>query len=204
MIMIKPYDAYSYYMAIKLHFERDSYDALKYNFKSSATPKAFMARKDKYHFAKVAKKFADSTDLVSYYVSNFVRGSKWVGDMLEHGDDNYNAWKRYSESMTYRFSSDIDVLVDYIHNKELKFDDLFLITEEGGSHPPIIRLLLQEDVSLETVVLLDKMLGFTKRFDKTITETLVWPDLSMKIRKYKPFVNADISTLKKIVLEKFA
>uniref|UniRef100_UPI0037506216 hypothetical protein n=1 Tax=Cypionkella sp. TaxID=2811411 RepID=UPI0037506216 len=115
-----------------------------------------------------------------------------------------NAWKRYSESMTYRFSSDIDVLVDYIHNKELKFDDLFLVTEEGGSHPPIIRLLLQEDVSLETVVLLDKMLGFTKRFDKTITETLVWPDLSMRIRKYKPFVNADISTLKKIVLEKFA
>jgi len=80
---------------------------------------------------------------------------------------------------------------------------LFLITEDGGSHPPIIRMLLQEDVSLETVVLLDKMLGFTKRFDKTITETLVWPDLSMRIRKYKPFVNADFA-LKKIVLNKFA
>jgi hypothetical protein len=204
MIMIKPYDAYSYYMAIKLHFERDSYDALKYNFKSSATPKSFMTRKDKYHFAKIAKKFADSAELVSYYVSNFVRGSKWVGDMLEHGDENYNTWKRYSESMTYRFTSDIDVLVDYIQGKGLKFDDLFLITEDGGSHPPIIRLLLQEDVSLETVVLLDKMLGFTKRFDKTITETLVWPDLSMRIRKYKPFVNADLVALKKIVLNKFA
>ena len=106
--------------------------------------------------------------------------------------------------MTYRFTSDVDVLVDYIDSKKLKFDDLFLITEDGGSHPPIIRLLLQEDVSLETVVLLDKMLGFTKRFDKTITETLVWPDLSMRIRKYKPFVNADLEALKKIVRNKFA
>ena len=204
MIMIQPYDAYSYYMAIKLHFERDSYDALKYNFKSSATQKAFMGRKDKYHFAKISKKFVDSKELVAYYVSNFVRGSKWVGDMLEHGDENYSAWKRYSDSMTYRFTSDIDVLVDYIDSKKLKFDNLFLITEDGGSHPPIIRLLLQEDVSLETVVLLDKMLGFTKRFDKTISETLVWPDLSMRIRKYKPFVNADLDALKKIVLNKFA
>jgi hypothetical protein len=202
--MIQPYDAYSYYMAIKLHFERDSYDALKYNFKSSATQKSFMVRKDKYHFAKISKKFVDSKELVAYYVSNFVRGSKWVGDMLEHGDENYNAWKRYSESMTYRFTSDIDVLVDYIEGKGLKFDDLFLTTEDGGSHPPIIRLLLQEDVSLETVVLLDKMLGFTKRFDKTISETLVWPDLSMRIRKYKPFVNADLTALKKIVLQKLA
>tara|TARA_B110000977_G_scaffold63007_1_gene85660 strand:+ start:2437 stop:3051 length:615 start_codon:yes stop_codon:yes gene_type:complete len=204
MIMIQPYDAYSYYMAIKLHFERDSYDALKYNFKSSATQKSFMVRKDKYHFAKISKKFVDSKELVAYYVSNFVRGSKWVGDMLEHGDENYSAWKRYSESMTYRFTSDIDVLVDYIEGKGLKFDDLFLTTEDGGSHPPIIRLLLQEDVSLETVVLLDKMLGFTKRFDKTISETLVWPDLSMRIRKYKPFVNADLTALKKIVLQKLA
>ena len=204
MIMIQPFDAYSYYMSIKLHFERDSYDALKYNFKSSATQKSFMVRKDKYHFAKISKKFVDSKELVAYYVSNFVRGSKWVGGMLEHGDENYSAWKRYSDSMTYRFTSDVDVLVDYIDSKKLKFDDLFLITEDGGSHPPIIRLLLQEDVSLETVVLLDKMLGFTKRFDKTITETLVWPDLSMRIRKYKPFVNADLEALKKIVRNKFA
>tara|TARA_B110000503_G_scaffold116592_1_gene175883 strand:- start:1537 stop:2151 length:615 start_codon:yes stop_codon:yes gene_type:complete len=204
MIMIQPYDAYSYYMAIKLHFELDSYDALKYNFKSSATPKAFFARKDKYYFAKLAKKFVESKDLVAYYVSNFVRGSKWVGDMLENGDDNYNAWRKYSDALTYRFSEDIDTLVDYINKKEIKFDDLFLSSNDSGQHPPIIRLLLQEDVSLETVVLLEKILGFVKRLDKNITETLLWPEMSLKIRKYKPFVNADLMALKKIVLKRLA
>lgn len=204
MIMIQPYDAYSYYMAIKLHFERDSYDALKYNFKTSATPKSFFARKDKFYFAKIAKKFTETTDLVQYYVSNFARDVKWVGDMLnENGDENYAKWKKYSEALTYRFSSDLDILVHYIDMNGGKFDDLFIIPD-GDSHPPIVRLLLQEDISLETAVILEKMLGFTKRLDKKIRETLVWPELSLKIRKYTPFVNADMSNLKKITLEKFA
>ena len=33
---MEPFEAYSYYLAIKLHFESDSYDAPKYNFKTSA------------------------------------------------------------------------------------------------------------------------------------------------------------------------
>ena len=203
MIMLKPYDAYAYYMAIKLHYERDSYDALKYNFKTSATPKAFLARKDKFFFGKLAKKFDTTSELVAYYVSNFMHGSKWVGDLLESGDDNYLKWKKYHESLKYRFSEDIATLVDYIHSENKKFDDLFLLPSDGG-HPPIITLLIREEISVETAVLLDKMLGFVKRLDKQITETLVWPDLSLKIKKTKPFVTANMDELKKAVLEKFA
>lgn len=202
MIMIHPYDAYAYYMAIKLHYERSSYDALKYNFKTSANPTAFAGRKDKYFFAKIAKKFENSSELIGYYVSNFMHGSKWVGDLLENGDDNYLKWKKYHEALKYRFTEDISTLVDYIDMKGIKFDDLFL--SKGGEHPPIIKLLIQEQISVETAVLLDKMIGFVKRLDKQITETLVWPELSTKISKTKPFVNADLTELKKIVLEKFA
>ena len=203
MMAIQPYDAYSYYMAIKLHFERDGYDALKYNFKSSATPNSFLGRKDKYHFAKIAKKFTQTKDLVEFYVSNFSRGSKWVGDMLEDGDVHYMAWKKYSDSMKYRFTNDIDTMVNYVDMKGIKFDDLF-ITDTDSAHPHIVKLLLQEDISLETVVILEKMLGFTKRLNKTITETLVWPELSKKIVKMTPFVIVDIPSMKKIVLDKFA
>ena len=203
MIMIQPFDAYAYYMAIKLHYERASYDALKYNFKTNANEKAFMSRKDKYFFYKLSKKFDTTSELIGYYVSNFMHGSKWVGDLLESGDDNYLKWKKYHEAMKYRFSEDIATLVDYIHMKGIKFDDLFLLSGDGA-HPPIIKLLIQEDISVETVVILDKMLGFVKRLDKQITETIVWPELSLKISKTKPFVNANLQELKKIVLEKFA
>ena len=55
--IMEPFDAYKYYMAIKLHFESDSYDAPKYNFKTSISPQSFWKRRDKYHFAKLSRKF---------------------------------------------------------------------------------------------------------------------------------------------------
>ncbi len=202
MIMIHPYDAYAYYMAIKLHYEREGYDALKYNFKTSANQKAFMARKDRYFFAKLAKKFDDPKELIAYYVSNFMHGSKWIGELLENGDDNYLQWKKYHESMRYRFTEDVSKLIDYIDMRGTDFDSLF--TSVDGEHPPIIKLLIQGEIAVESAVLLDKMIGFVKRLDKQITETIVWPELSAKIKKTKPFVNADLQELKKIVLARLA
>ena len=55
--MNDPYESYKLYNALKLHFETDSYDALKYNFKTSIKPHSFFNRKDKYFFAKLAKTY---------------------------------------------------------------------------------------------------------------------------------------------------
>ena len=85
--MSDPYEAYKVYNSIKLHFETDSYDAIRYNFKTQITPQSFFKRKDKYFFAKVAKNYGK--DLVHYFVSNFVRGSSYIGEMLnEVGEKN--------------------------------------------------------------------------------------------------------------------
>lgn len=199
---IQPYDAFRYYMAIKLHFESKTYDALKYNFKSSATPNSFFKRKDKYFFAKIAKKFAEVPDMVNYYVSNFLHDKKWVGEMLDSGDDIYTSWKAYHESLRYRFGEDLDVMVNFCDDNSIKFDDLFVVTD--GGHPPIVQLLLQQDIHVESVIILEKMLGFVKRLDKTITETIIWPELSEKIRKTKSFVSVNMEPLKKLVVAKFA
>lgn len=199
---IQPYDAFRYYMAIKLHFESKTYCALKYNFKSSATPNSFFKRKDKYYFAKVAKKFTEVQDMINYYVSNFTHDKKWVGEMLESGDDIYTSWKAYHESLRYRFGEDLDVLVNFCDANNCKFDNLFAVS--NGGYPPIIQLLLQEDIRLETVIILDKMLGFVKRLDKTVTDTIIWPDLSEKIKKAESFVSVDLTPLRKMVVKKFA
>jgi hypothetical protein len=42
-----------------------------------------------------------------------------------------------------------------------------------------------------------------RKADKEITETLLWPDVSMKIRKYDPFVQVDLDKMKKIVFKVF-
>jgi len=193
-LRMEPYDAYRYYMAIKLHFETDDYDAPKYNFKTSVKPQSFWKRKDKYHFAKVGKKFDKADELVQFYVSQFTNENKWIGDMLE-GDQQYADWQKKNQSLSYIFQNDINTLAGKVEN----FDDLFSV----DTHPLVVKEYLSDNICLETVVILDKLTNFMRKADKQITETIVWPDVSRLIRKYKTFVSCDLNKMKKIVLQGF-
>ena len=95
---IEPYDAYRYYMAIKLHFESNSYNAIKYQYKTSVNQKSFWKRHDKYHFAKVAKRCSTEQDLIDFFVCYFSSDLKWVGDMLDRNDELIQ-FKRKKESL---------------------------------------------------------------------------------------------------------
>ena len=191
---MEPYDAYRYYMAVKLHFETEDYDAAKYNFKTSVKPQSFWKRHDKFHFAKIGKKFDKPDELVQFYVSQFTNENNWIGDMLE-GEQVYQDWQKKHQSLSYTFTTDINKL----NEKVDKFDDLFVI----DTHPLVVKEYLSDNISLETVVILDKLTNFMKRADKQITETIVWPDVSRLIRKYKTFLPLDRDKFKKIILKGF-
>ena len=183
-----PYASYQLYNALKLHFETPSYDAIKYNFKTSVNPKSFLKRKDKYFFAKLAKKHTD--DLMMYYVSNFKLGLSYVGDMMdEDGERNYRDHKRITESLHRVFSIDINTLAEVTEKDDITFDDLFVAID--NRHPIVIKLWMQEEISLETVVILNSVLGFIDRESKNISETITWPGIKRRIEKYTPFVRFD-------------
>jgi hypothetical protein len=192
MITMDPFDAFRFYQSIKLHFESDSYDAIKYNYKTSAKPNTFWKRKDKYFFAKVGKRFNNVPDLVSYYVSHFVNDTKWIGEMI-NDDTPYNQWLKTNQSISYIFEQDLYKLKEEFD----QFDDLFSI----NVHPNIVNKYLQGEISLETVVIINNLVGFIRKADKQITETIVWPDVSRKIRKYAAFVQYDIDKMKKVILK---
>jgi len=182
--MNDPYESYKLYNALKLHFETDSYDALKYNFKTSIKPQSFFNRKDKYFFAKLAKTYGKN--LKEYYIANFKMDVKYVGDMLnEGGEQYYRSHKKVMESIHYSFENDINKLSEI----ENSFDELLL--SENNNHPKIIKLWMQDEILLETIVILDSLTGFMNRENKKITETIIWPDIFRKIMKYKPFVKFD-------------
>lgn len=181
--MNDPFESYKLYNALKLHFETN-YDAVKYNFKSNVSAKSFFKRKDKYFFAKLAKTYEG--DLKEFYVANFKNDVKYVGDMLNEGGERYyREHKKVMESLTYRFQNDINKLNDM----DVSFDSLLEVEQNG--HPLIIKLWLQEEILLETIVILDSILGFVERENKKITDTIIWPDIYRKIMKYKPFVKFD-------------
>ena len=179
-----PFESYKLYNALKLHFETDSYDAIKYHFKTSIKPTSFFKRKDKFFFAKLAKTYEN--ELKEFYIANFKNDVKYVGDMLNEGGERYyRDHKKIMESLTYQFQTDINKLNDM----DVSFDSL--LEAEENNHPLIIKLWMQEEILLETVVILDSLLGFVERENKKITDTIIWPDIYRKIMKYKPFVKFD-------------
>lgn len=182
--MNDPFESYKLYNALKLHFETDGYDAIKYHFKTSVKPTSFFKRKDKFFFAKLAKTYEN--ELKDFYIANFKNDVKYVGDMLnEGGEKYYRDHKKIMESLTYQFQTDINKLND------MDIDINELLKAEDNNHPLIIKLWMQGDILLETVIILDSILGFVERENKRITDTIIWPDIYRKIMKYKPFVKFD-------------
>lgn len=188
-----PFEVYKLYNALKLHFEQDSYDAIKYNFKSNVTPQSFFKRKDKYFFAKIGK---NQKDIQNFFVFNFIEDMKYIGDMMDiEGQQNYTKHKKIHESLTREYEKDIN-------NIDTSFDDL-LVVNNINTPPKIIELWMEEEVTLETVVILNSITDFVNREGHKITETLFWPDVSKKITKYQPFVNFDKSKFVELTKKRF-
>lgn len=191
-----PFESYKLYNALKLHFETDGYDAIKYNYKSNVTPQSFFKRKDKYFFAKLANKY--EKNLKEFYVSQFKNTEKYVGDMLdEDAEKNYLEYKRIQESIHRVFEIDINKLSD----QERKFDQLFMSCH--GQLPLVIKLWMQEEIHLETVVILNSILGFIPRESKKISDTIIWPEMKRLIEKYEPFVNFSEDKCKNLLTKRF-
>ena len=176
-----PFESYKLYNALKLHFE-SNYDAVKYNFKSNVTPSSFFKRKDKYFFAKLAKKY--NGELKDFYVSQFINTETYIGDMMDsEAEQNYKDHKRIQESIHRVFSIDINRLTE----ENVPFDYLFKVSD--NAYPLVVKLWLQEEISLETVVILNAIFKFIDRESKNISDTIIWPDTRRLIEKYEPFVN---------------
>ena len=196
MMALEPFDAYRYYQSLKLHFESKTYDAAKYNYKTSVTQKSFWKRNDKYHFAKVAKRFKDAPEMIGFYASHFVNGTKWIGEML-NAEDVYQSWLKRMQSISYIFEQDLNHLSIECES----FDEM--LSSVDGAHPIIITKYIQEEISIETVAIINNLTGFMNRADREITETILWPEISLKVRKYSPFVRVNPEKMKKLVLKVF-
>jgi len=59
-------------------------------------------------------------------------------------------------------------------------------------------MFLGGKISLETLVIYDKIFLFGNTFDKKLLDP-VWESVSLKLKKYSPFINIDVSNYKKIL-----
>ena len=196
------FEIYKVYLAVKLHFtsKNQSYDFHKHGGRTTARLETFTKRRDRYFFHKLSQSY-DDTNAVDYFVSNFVTNTNlWVGDIIGNsGDENYREWSKRIEALHYYYEQDIDYLIERMSANDMSFDDIF--TVQNGQHPPILKMVLAKRISLETFVILEDILSFSKRLNEDISETVLWPKLYDRMVRYRPFLKYNI-TKYKITLRK--
>ena len=192
-MIVTPFETYQHYLSLKNHFTNPTYDFFKYGAKTRASVTSFNKRKDKYWFEKTSRKY-DNKEVVNFLVSNFVSADNpqnlWIGEIINSGERTYAEWMRRQQSLTYLFKEQSNELL-----LENKLEDVFNCSK---GHPIILKKFLSGQLSLETLVIYDKIFGFSKTFDKKLDDP-VWETVSLKIKKYTPFINTDIFQFKKIL-----
>ena len=192
---VTPFETYRTYLSMKSHFTNPKFDFFKYGGKSRATMASFNKRKDKYWFEKTSRKYSDE-EILNFLLANFVTTDNpqnlWIGEIINSGERNYAEWMRRKQSLTYLFKEQL--------NELLSENDLETVFNCSKGHPPLLRKYLGGEISLETLTILEKVFSFVRNFDKKLIDP-VWESVSLKIKKYIPFININVFQYKKILKE---
>jgi len=200
----RTFRAWKTYHGMYLHFT-GSYDYFKY---FGNAPWGTIASMEKYFakyehqtgfswqrgfFTSLGKKMTKEHDLIYYYLSQLTRGKNYPSEFL---DDYYDEYRIKMESFTLHLQRNMKVVVEYMKEYDLKFNELFEC--DGINHPPILKLLLGEDISLETFTVLDIILGFTKIVDKKLIDP-IWRDQKTLCYNYKPFLEVNVDEKRRLI-----
>jgi hypothetical protein len=186
------FKVYIDYLALKKHFTTKGYDYHKYRGKVKASFETFRSRNDVFFFHKVSKKDEPHRLLLANIVKN---PKAWIREIAEDsGDENYLAWERKMQSLTYSFKNDLSVL-----NEDYKSN--FIVN--GGQHPHLMSLYLQKKISLETITILSHISKVLDYWENDIVDKFVAGDIITLLRKYYPFIRVDEKKFSLIVKERF-
>ena len=199
--MIHGFDVYRMYLAMKQHFSNPNYDFFQYDGKVNAKEETYQQRNDFWFFETIARRY-QKNEIQDFLLASFVRSpdpSKvWIGDIKRLGKDRWVAHQKQRESMSYLVEQDLGTVVYHMEAKGNTFNDLFATL---GTHPPLLKLYVQGLISLETLVIMDMVLGFMKDWDNKLVDPL-WENISFKIKKYKPFLSINTTKYRELLKQR--
>lgn len=191
-----PFQVFCIFLALKQHFTKPKYNVIRYNWKVRATLSSFHKRTDRYFYERLSRAKGEQ-EIKDFFIANFVctdnPNSIYIADLMKEGEDNYIQWMRRIQSLSYRFKTEISNL---LFNEDLNS----LLAVRNGQHSKLIRKYLQKEASIETLVVLQKILRYVKDYDKILSDPL-WDSLRLKIVKYEPLLNIDVDSYSNILKE---
>jgi len=196
MTSMTPFDVYKSYLALRLHFTTDQYDVIKQQGRVRASKQAFFKRIDLFAIKKISETMKDK-EVVDFLISNFISGDRWGGVFDIESKKNYLDWKKRLESISYIFDKEITLIGNKLEKYQLDFSYAFVV--KNNEHPLILKMYLSKIVSIETLVILNKLNNFVDKLDVELKDDIMWPDVSRLIIKYSPFLNINKEKYESIV-----
>lgn len=189
------YETYKCYVALKNHFNSDTYDYFRYGGKTRASKATFERRHDKYFFEKLSR----HKDPVKFILANIIEQGPdiWVGELTseQQAESNYTKWLGKQQSLSYRFKQDLENIEDPLN------DNLIV---KDGQHPTLLQLYVHNTITIETLVILNDLCKFFGHWNRKIEDTVVWPRIYKTCKKYRPFIDFDRNKFKQMTIDRFS
>jgi len=188
-VTVDGFKAYKYYIAIKLHFTKDSFDVFTNRGSVKGTREAFNARNDRYIFEKLARKFPVDRDIIQYYVSNFAYGNEGVVYDLAEAEENYAEWNKRKQSITKIFADDLSKILMDAYKRKIKESSIINFTL--NQYPSILNLYLGKQIGIETLRIIDDFENLLGAWKQHSSMLLLWENEIRKVEKIRGFVKYD-------------
>ena len=176
---MEPFEVYKLYLALKLHFTTEKYDITKTRGAVKASEKAFLKRKDIIAMRKLARDYTKK-EVIDLLVANFVSGDKWGGMFDTQSSEIYKDWKTRKSRREYQFNQDVELIK--LEMEKQSISNPFVADQ--GHHALVYRLYLGKKITIQSLVLLDKLFDLSYKEE----DDIFLKDISLLIRKYRPFV----------------
>lgn len=191
-----PYDAYCMYVAMKLHFTKKDYDFITYRGSVKIKQETFDRLAYKSMFYKLVNLYPPER-LKTLFLIVLARNPKaWPGDFLTtKSAELLRSKEMFDSAQTYQFESELDTILDSVNSVEE------LISMKNGNLPFLYVLLNNDEVRLDTFIIIDDILSLTSKW-KIEKINPFWSSQKLQLDKYAPFVKYDKSKCKKILVSK--
>ena len=169
------FETFQLYLALQRHFT-SNYDFFKYNGKVSATVDSYSKRADIFSFEKLAKIIPEDERL-DFLIAHFLENPKeYIRSMTKQKLDEFKV--RFN-SLPQTYEKDLQTLYNESMAKCLASD--------ANDIPLIHKLAISQEVSIETLLILDDIFPFIDKHEETCKVPFVFPQHITKLKKYRPF-----------------
>jgi hypothetical protein len=166
------FTAFKLWLAMKQHFNSKSFDVVKNRGRMRCKFETYLARKDYDSFERIACKFESVREYIVYLAANMMYGNDSMIWDYATGIANFNQYLNRREHIKQLIATDLKTLA----KMGIQIDDGIAV----------VRTMVQNQISFESVVVLNKFVKITSMFDKLPQKVMLEP-LLMRIDKSVTF-----------------